>query len=90
MSSRRNRPRNQSISQQHSNSVANLPTELGQQSTRDAPVENGNQTDSDNGEVASALVASNGIFHQMLPLPHMCIKILPLSHIYISTVAEYF
>ena len=66
MPSRPNRPRNQSLSQQQSNSVANLPTELGQQSTRDAPVEDGNQTDSDNGEVASALVASNETFQSKL------------------------
>ena len=47
MSSRPIKPRNQSLSQQtQSNSVANLPTEFGQQSTRDAPVEDGNQTDS--------------------------------------------
>ena len=63
MSSRPDRLHNQSLSQQQSNSVANLPTELGQQSTCDAPVEDGNQTDSDNGEVASALVASNETFH---------------------------
>ena len=56
MSSRPDRLHNQSLSQQQSNSVANLPTELGQQSTRDAPVEDGNQTDSDNGEVAIHLL----------------------------------
>ena len=67
MSSRSNRSSKQSLSQQQqSNSVANLPTELGQQSTRDAPVEDGNQTDSDNGEVASALVASNETFQSKL------------------------
>jgi len=64
MSSHPDRLHNQPLSQQQqSNSVANLPTELGQQSTRDALVEDGNQTDSDNGEVASALVASNRILH---------------------------
>ena len=52
MSSHPDRLHNQSLSQQQQfNSVANLPTELGQQSTRDAHVEDGNQTDSDNGEV---------------------------------------
>ena len=55
------RSSNKPLTNQHSNSDSNPYSELGQQSTRDAPVENGNQTDSDNGEVASALVASNGI-----------------------------
>ena len=64
MSSRSNRSSKQSLSQQQSNSVANLPTEFGQQSTRDAPVEDGNQTDSDNGEAASAPVASSRILQQ--------------------------
>ena len=57
------RSSDKSLTNQHSNSESNLHSELGPQSTRDAFVENGNQTDSDNGEVASALVASNRILH---------------------------
>ena len=41
------RSSDKSLTNQHSNSESNLHSESGQQSTCDAPVENGNRTDSD-------------------------------------------
>ena len=63
MSSRSNRSSKQYLSQQQSNSVANLPTELRQQSTRSAHAEDGNHSDSEQGESACA-VTSNGILQK--------------------------
>lgn len=49
-----------SLDNQHSNSDSNIHSELGQHPTRNATVEDGTQSDSENGETTSAVVTGNG------------------------------